>query len=49
MLASIDKGRVPTGFRGGQLRDAARDIRRYIRRHDTSGARRMAALVQAKK
>jgi hypothetical protein len=49
MLASIDKGHVPAGFRGGQLRDAAREIRRYVRRHDTPAARRSAALEQAMK
>lgn len=49
MLACIDKGVVPKGFRGDQLRDAARDIRQYIRRHDTAGARRAAAVKRAKK
>jgi hypothetical protein len=43
MLASIDKGQAPTGFRGKQLRDAAQEIRQYVRRHDTAGARRSAA------
>lgn len=49
MLACIDKGVVPKGFRGDQLRDAARDIRQYVRRHDTAGARRAAAVKRAKK
>jgi hypothetical protein len=49
MLACIDKGVVPKGFRGGQLRDAARDIRQYVRRHDTASARRAAAVKRAKK
>ena len=49
MLACIDKGVVPKGFRGDQLRDAARDIRQYIRRHDTAGARRAVAVKRAKK
>jgi len=44
MLASIDKGGVPKGFRGAQLRDAAHDIRDYVRRHETPGARRSAAV-----
>ena len=35
MLASIDKGEVPKGFRGKQLRDAAHEIREHVRRHDT--------------
>ena len=49
MLACIDKGVVPKGFRGAQLRDAARDIRSYVRRHDTASARRAAAVKRAKK
>ena len=43
MLKCIDKGQVPKGFRGDQLRAAARDIRDYVRRHETPGARRAAA------
>jgi hypothetical protein len=49
MLACIDKGVVPKGFRGRQLRDAAQDIRQYVRRHDTASARRAAAVKRAKK
>jgi hypothetical protein len=49
MLVAIDKGRVPKGFRGSQLRHAAREIRKYVRRHETLGARRSAALEQAMK
>ena len=49
MLGAIDKGHVPAGFRGGQLRDAARQIRTYVRRHDTHAARRKAAVEQAMK
>ena len=49
MLGSIEKGQVPAGFRGKQLRDAAQEIRQYVRRHDTNGARRTAALEQAMK
>jgi hypothetical protein len=49
MLACIDKGVVPKGFRGRQLRDAAQDIRQYVRRHDTAAARRAAAVERAKK
>jgi hypothetical protein len=48
MLAAIDKGRLPGGFRAKQLSDAAREIRRYVRRHDTAAARRSAALEQTK-
>ena len=44
MLKCIDKGRVPAGFRGDQLGTAARDIRDYVRRHQTPGARRAAAI-----
>ncbi len=49
MLDAIGKGHVPAGFRGKQLRDAAQEIRRYVRRHDTHGARRTTALEQAMK
>ncbi len=49
MLASINKGEIPKGFRGAQLRDAAHDIRQYIRRHDTPGARRAAAVKRVMK
>jgi hypothetical protein len=49
MLASIDKGEIPKGFRGTQLRDAARDVRQYVRRHDTPGARRASAVERAMK
>jgi hypothetical protein len=49
MLLAIDKGRVPKGFRSGQLRHAAGEIRQYVRRHETLGARRTAALEQAMK
>jgi hypothetical protein len=44
MLASIDKGDAPKGFRGAQLRDAADAIRQYVRRHDIQGSRRAAAV-----
>jgi len=49
MLASIDKGGAPKGFRGAQLRDAAKDIRDYIRRHDTAAARRAQAVKRVAK
>jgi hypothetical protein len=49
MLVCVDKGDVPKGFRGAQLRDAARDIRKCIRRHDTPGADRAKAIAKAKK
>jgi hypothetical protein len=49
MLAAIDKGRLPKDFRSQQLRNAAREIRQHIRRHETLGARRTAALDQAMK
>ena len=49
MLTAIDKGEIPKGFRGAQLRDAAHDIRHYVQRHDTNGARRAAAVKRAKK
>jgi hypothetical protein len=49
MLNCIEKGRVPKGFRGAQLHEAAKDIHKYIRRHETHGAHRSAALEQAMK
>jgi len=49
MLVSIDKGNVPKGFRGARLRDATREIRQYVRRRDTPGARRAAALKRTAK
>ena len=49
MLDCIEKGNVPKGFRGKQLRDAAHDIHAYIRRHDTAGAKRGKALKQKTK
>jgi hypothetical protein len=49
MLEAIDAGHVPTGFRGGQLRDAAHDIRTYVRRRDTRAVRRKAAVEKAMK
>ena len=49
MLVCVNRGDVPKGFRGAQLRDAARDIRKYIRRHDTPGAHRATAIAKAKK
>jgi hypothetical protein len=49
MLVSIDKGEVPKGLRGAQLRDAAHEIRQYVRRHDTPGTRRAAAVKRAMK
>jgi len=44
MLKCIDKGEAPKGLDRGHLRDAARDIRNYVRRHETPGARRAAAI-----
>jgi len=49
MLAAIDNGRVPKGFRGDQVRDAVREIRQHVRRHEALGPRRTAALQQAMK
>lgn len=49
MLASIDKGETPKGFRRAHLREAAHDIRNYIRRRDTPSGRRATAVKRAKK
>src|ERR1700681_1424020 len=37
MLACVDKGQVPTGFRRQQLKDAASTMRQYLRRHAAQG------------
>jgi len=49
MLASLEKGHAPKGFRGAQLRGAAQEIRHYVRRHDTQAARRADAIKRVKK
>lgn len=49
MLVCIDKGDVPAGFRGSRLRDAASDIRQYIRRRQAPAARRGTARGRAAK
>ena len=33
MLACVDNGQIPEGFRKRQLKDAASQIRQYLRRH----------------
>ncbi len=38
MIECVDKGEVPKDFRGRQLREAARDLRKQVRAHDTHGA-----------
>jgi hypothetical protein len=41
MLACVDDGQIPEGFRKRQLKDAASKIRQYLLRHDSKqGARR---------
>jgi hypothetical protein len=49
MLVCIDKGDVPAGFRGSRLRDAASDIRQYIRRRQAPAASRGTARGRAAK
>jgi len=49
MLASVEKGHAPKGFRGAQLRDAVREIRQYVRRHGTPAAGRAKAVKRAMK
>jgi hypothetical protein len=49
MLASISKGNVPAGFRGSQLRAAAREIRQYIRHHETHATRRASAVLEQRR
>jgi hypothetical protein len=43
MLACVDKGEVPKGFRRQQLKDAASTMRQYLR-HATQGTRRAEAI-----
>ena len=43
MLACVDKGEVPKGFRRQQLKDAASTIRQYLRRHATRSHQRQSA------
>ena len=43
MLACVDKGEVPKGFRRQQLKDAASTMRQYLRRH-APGNRRAEAI-----
>ena len=49
MLKCVEKGQVPKGIRGSQLRDAADDMRNYIRHHDEEAAERAAVTKKAKK
>jgi hypothetical protein len=44
MLACVDKGEVPKGFRRQQLKDAVSTIRQYLRRHATQGTHRTEAV-----
>jgi hypothetical protein len=44
MLACLDKGEVPKGFRRQQLKDAASTMRQYLRRHAAPGTRRAEAI-----
>jgi hypothetical protein len=47
--APHQKVKPPEWYVTNQLRDAAREIRTYARRHDTHAARRIAAVEQAMK
>jgi hypothetical protein len=49
MLECVEKGQVPKGIRSSQLRDAAQDMRNYIRHHDEEAAERAAVTKTAKK
>src|ERR1700728_722172 len=49
MLDSIERGRVPKGFRGAQLRDAVGDILKYVSRHAKPKARGAGAAKRAVK
>ena len=49
MLDSVDRGHVPQGFRGAQLREAANDIHEYIRHRRKAHGRSAGAAKRAKK
>src|SRR5580658_1241584 len=49
MLTCVEKGEVPKGIRVSHVRDAAEDIRNYIRHHDEEAALREAVVKKAKK
>ncbi|MGH8263819.1 MAG: hypothetical protein ACRET4_10085 [Steroidobacteraceae bacterium] len=49
MLKCIGNGEVPKGFRRRELREAALAVRREVRKHDTRGAHRSAAIGRQSK
>ncbi len=49
MLASVKAGKAPKGLHARDLAEAIQQIRRRVRRHDTPGARRAAALSRTTK
>jgi hypothetical protein len=49
MIECIERGHVPKGVRGSQLRGAAGDLHRQVRHHHTRAARRSSAVEHAKK
>ena len=44
MLACVDKGEVPQGFRRQQLKDTASTMRQYLRRHAAQGTSHTEAI-----
>jgi hypothetical protein len=49
MLASAKAGKLPKGFRAGDLLEAIRQMHASVRLHDTPGARRAAAIKRKKR
>jgi len=49
MLASCKAGKLPKGFRAGDLLEAIRQMHARVRLHDTPGAHRAAAIKQKKR
>ena len=44
MLASVRAGKAPKGIHVHDLAEAIQELRRHVRRHDTLGAERAAAI-----
>ncbi len=49
MLDSVRAGKAPKGVHVHDLAEALQELRRQVRRHDTAGARRAAALTPPKR
>jgi hypothetical protein len=49
MLASVKAGKCPKGIHVKDLAEAVKELRKRVRRHDTPGAHRAAAIARKKK